>query len=169
MEIPAREERPFATPADSEMFYRTALLGKLLSSLETSLSGVNETNISNQTLNLTQQTNASNMTLLNTSLPQNSREEKRTFSLKKLLANAVYPEECSQHNTLVNASFIENHLSNQSIFKNTIVKNGPESDYNSENTLTGSDADFLNDTVVDEELVMNLTQSQHVPLNASCK
>lgn len=132
--------------------------------METSLSG-NET-LNNTTLNFTQQSYVSNTTLASTSLSAaSSKEIRRTFNLKKLLLNAVYPEECSQNQQLTNASYIENHLSNQSIFNHTIsnqsiIPNEVEEKIN--------DNIFENETAVNEELVMNLTQPHHIPLNATC-
>lgn len=79
------------------------------------------------------------------------------------MLNAVYPEECSQNDLLINASFIENHLPNTIAFQTT-----PPNQNISSSDATDESA-YLNDTVVDEELILSLTQQQHVPLNASCK
>lgn len=96
--------------------------------------------------------------------------QRRTFNLKKLLANSVYPEECTPDEELVNASCIENHLSAKNIFQTCNLENTEaiNSDADEANNTLIDESAFLDDTIVDEDLIMELSQ-QHVPLNASCK
>ncbi|KAM7346127.1 DNA polymerase zeta catalytic subunit [Cochliomyia hominivorax] len=173
LEVPPTQERPEVQPTESEIFYRTALLSKLLA-METSL--LETTQISNQSLN---SSNISNITLnpINTSI---IKPQKRTFNLTKILQNSVYPEECSQNDNLINASFIPNHLSNHNLFEQSLsLTNANEKKEPDKNAITTpqDESVFLEDTIVDEELVLSLTQNQnqnqtieqHVPLNATLR
>lgn len=168
LEIPATQERPNVQTTESEIFYRTALLSKLLA-METSI--LEATQISNQTLN---SSNISNTTLNPSNISLN-KQAKRTFNLTKLLQNSVYPEECSQNDNLINASVIPNHLSNNSLFEQSLSMNSNGKKEQGKDQITEDESLFLEDTIVDEELVLSITQyqhhklEQHVPLNATCK
>lgn len=139
--------------------------------MDTSL--LEATQISNQTLN---SSNISNITF-NPSNTTVNKQQKRTFNLSKILQNSVYPEECSQNDNLINASVIPNHLNNNSIFEQSIMAmNSNEKQEPDKQEVTEDESVFLEDTIVDEELVLSLTQNQnlnktqeqHVPLNATC-
>ncbi|XP_034102434.1 DNA polymerase zeta catalytic subunit [Drosophila albomicans] len=136
LEVPPTQERPNIELAESDVFYRTALESKL-SSLEQTLSV-------DQTLMEQSQVSATHVTL-QTSV----KEQRRTFNLQKLLVNLVYPEECSQEaqQQLVNASFIQNHLSGSGSGQSFVQL-----------AEQREDSDYLNDTLVDEQL--QLLQSQ---------
>lgn len=116
--------------AESDIFYRTALESKLMS-LEQTLSS--EQTLSDQT----------NVSVANVTLQTSAKEQRRMFNLQKLLVNAVYPEECTQQSEhqLVNASFIQNHVS------------GGNSSNNSMHVEKNDEAAFLDDTLVDEQLM----------------
>ncbi|XP_073844954.1 DNA polymerase zeta catalytic subunit [Musca autumnalis] len=168
LEVPPTQERPIAYPTESEVFYRTALVSKLIA-LENSIMETTQS-LSDQTINCTQQSNMSNITL-NTSLNV-TRQQKRTFNLTKMLQNAVYPEECSQESeNLINASFVENHLSSNNVFQQSL-SNKELLDLTKADgeKLSEDESVFLEDTIVDEDLVLSLTQSQpHVPHNATLR
>lgn len=167
LEVPPTQERPIAYPTESEVFYRTALVSKLIA-LENSI--LETTQLTDQTINCTQQSNVSNMTM-NTSLNL-TRQQKRTFNLTKMMENAVYPEECSDGSeNLINASFVENHLSNNNVFQQSISnKELLDLTRADSEKLSEDESIFMDETIVDEELVLSLTQSQqHVPHNATCK
>ncbi|KAH8370569.1 hypothetical protein KR093_004143 [Drosophila rubida] len=146
LEVPPTQERPNVELAESDTFYRTGLESKLVS-LEQSLSA-------DQTISEQSQVSAAHITL-QTSI----KEQRRTFNLQKLLVNLVYPEECSQEaqQQLVNASFIQNHLSGSGS-AHSFVQLPEQRD----------EPDYLDDTLVDEQL--QLLQSQApVPLNATLR
>jgi len=131
--------------AESDVFYRTALESKLLS-LEQTLSA-------DQTL--ADQTQVSHV---NVTLQTSVKEQRRTFNLQKLLANLVYPEECSQEaqQQLVNASFIQNHLSGSGSLQSFVqdVERKEEEDA------------YLDDTLIDEQLILSQGPMPH---DATCK
>lgn len=145
LQVPPTQERPNVEIAESDNFYRAALESKLLS-LEQTVSGeqtiADQTQISN--INITLQTSA--------------KEQRRQFNLRKLLVNAVYPEECSQdaQQQLVNASVIQNHLSGSGS-AHSLVRDAENED----------EAAFLDDTLVDEELLQQANGP--VPHDATCK
>ncbi|XP_037953294.1 DNA polymerase zeta catalytic subunit [Teleopsis dalmanni] len=153
LKVPDTQERPFVQIAESDAFYRAGLFSKLIPL---------EMSTSDQTINSTIASSLSTTILNKPEISQ--KEQKRTFNLKKLIANAVYPEECSQNDNLINASYIENHLPNNSIFK------ANSDDFNQELLPDANNSEnvFLEETLVDEELILNLTQTQ-VPLNASLR
>lgn len=97
-----------------------------------------------------------NVSVSNVTLQTSAKEQRRMFNLQKLLVNAVYPEECTQQaeQQLVNASFIQNHVSGGS--SNNFSLELPQND----------EAAFLNDTLVDEQLIQ--TQGP-LPHDATCK
>ncbi|XP_023293724.2 DNA polymerase zeta catalytic subunit isoform X1 [Lucilia cuprina] len=170
LEIPATQERPDIQPTESEIFYRTALLSKLLA-METSI--LETTQISNQTLNSSL---VSNVTLNPSNTSLNSKQQKRTFNLTKILQNSVYPEECTQNDNLINASVIPNHLNNTSIFEQSLMAKSNETKEQEIIKTAEDESVFLEDTIVDEELVLSLTQQQnrpteeeHVPMNVTLR
>ncbi|EDW31663.1 GL10839 [Drosophila persimilis] len=137
LQLPPTQPRLHVEVAESDVFYRTALESKLLT--------LEQSTLSDQTLS--DQTHLGNSTM-QTTLP-NSKEQRRTFNLQKLMANAVYPEECSQdqQQQLVNASFIQNHVassSNGSLFGASFAEK--------------DESACMDETLVDEELVLSLTQ-----------
>lgn len=146
--------------------------------LETS--SLESSEITDQTINCTLSSNTTNISTTthhthNISL----KAQKRTFNLTKILQNSVYPEECSQHDNLINASVIQNHLTNNNIFQQSMIYgSSEESKVMEEPQMTPEDESvFLDNTIIDEELVLSLTQNhhtqqqqtQHVPMNATCK
>lgn len=135
--------------------------------METSM--MENTQLSDQTIDCTLQTNSSNISV-NSSLVI-SKQQKRTFNLVKMLQNSVYPEECSQNENLVNASFVENHLSNNNAFQQSLYTDLSDLDQSESRKILEDESIFLEDTIVDEELVLSLTQAQdpHVPHNATRK
>uniref|UniRef100_A0A6P4FM18 DNA polymerase zeta catalytic subunit n=2 Tax=Drosophila rhopaloa TaxID=1041015 RepID=A0A6P4FM18_DRORH len=135
LKLPPTQERHLIEIAESDVFYRTALESKLLT--------LEQSTLSDQTLS--DQTTLANATM-QTTIP-GTKEQKRTFNLQKLLANAVYPEECSQdqQQLLVNASFIQNHVTCSNSSNDTLPVPKDESDY-------------MDETMVDEELILSLTQ-----------
>ncbi|KAH8316357.1 hypothetical protein KR067_005684 [Drosophila pandora] len=139
LQLPPTQERTQVEIAESDVFYRTALESKLMT--------MDQSTMSEQTLS--DQTHIGNVTA-QTTLPS-AKEHRRTFNLQKLLANAVYPEECSQdqQQQLVNASFIQNHVacSNNS---NTSILTTP--------TAERDESEDMDETLVDEELILSLTQ-----------
>lgn len=135
--------------------------------METSM--MENTQLSDQTIDCTLQTNSSNISV-NSSLVI-SKQQKRTFNLVKMLQNSVYPEECGQNENLVNASFVENHLSNNNAFQQSLNTDLSDLDQSESRKILEDESIFLEDTIVDEELVLSLTQAQnpHVPHNATRK
>ncbi|XP_033156819.1 DNA polymerase zeta catalytic subunit [Drosophila mauritiana] len=135
LELPPTQERHQIEVAESDIFYRTALESKLMTLEQSTLS---EQTLSDQTIlpNVTMQT----------TLP-GTKAQKRMFNLQKLLANAVYPEECSQdqQQLLVNASFIQNHVTCG--YSSSVSLSTPK-----------DESDCLDETLVDEELILSLTQ-----------
>lgn len=129
--------------AESDIFYRTALESKLMS-MDHTLSS--EQTLSDQT----------NVSVSNVTLQTSAKEQRRMFNLQKLLVNAVYPDECTQQaeQQLVNASFIQNHVS------------GGSSNNYSQQLEQNDEAAFLDDTLVDEQLIQ--TQGP-LPHDATCR
>uniref|UniRef100_A0A1I8QAE6 DNA polymerase zeta catalytic subunit n=1 Tax=Stomoxys calcitrans TaxID=35570 RepID=A0A1I8QAE6_STOCA len=170
LEVPATQDRPNIYPTESETFYRTALLSKLLA-LETS--ALENTQLTDQTINCTLQSNATNASNINLNLSlATAKQQKRTFNLTKMLQNSVYPEECSQKDNLINASFVANHLSNNNAFQQSLSLDLTSLESDGTAKLAEDESIFLEETIVDEELVLNLTQSQnkqHVPHNATLR
>ncbi|ALC40814.1 mus205 [Drosophila busckii] len=125
LQVPPTQERPHVEVAESDNFYRAALESKLIS-LEQTLS---------EEQTLSDVTSVSNA---NITLQTSAKEQRRKFNLQKLLVNAVYPEECSQEaqQSLVNASFIQNHLTGSG----SVQSIEPEQD-------------FLDETLIDEQLI----------------
>lgn len=163
MEIPATQERPNVQPADSEIFYKTGLVNKLLAMADTSMADTS------QSINCTLQSNISNATLLeSTNQSVLKQHRKQTFNLAKILQNSVYPEECTQNSgNMVNASFVENHLSSSqgSAFQQSFMHGANQifTELQAEDKNNTLDESLLMDeTVVDEQLVLSLTQ-QHCP------
>ena len=160
-------------PTESETFYRTALLSKLLT-METL--PLDSTQSTNQTLNFTDITSIalnSNNTIL-------SKQQKRTFNLTKILQNSVYPEECTQNHNLVNASVIQNHLSSNSSLEQSLLLCSNEEQNVDKPKIYDEESVFLDNTIVDEELVLSLThkqnhatqnqeQEEYVPMNVTRK
>ncbi|KAL7738667.1 hypothetical protein ACLKA6_006953 [Drosophila palustris] len=140
LEVPPTQERPNVEIAESDVFYRTALESKLLS--------LDQTSSSDQTL--LEQTQVSHV---NVTLQTSVKEQRRTFNLQKLLANLVYPEECSQEaqQQLVNASFIQNHLSGSGSLQSFVQ----DVDRKEENDA------YLDDTLIDEQLVLSQGPMPH--------
>ncbi|KAH8357763.1 hypothetical protein KR200_003435 [Drosophila serrata] len=137
LKLPETQERHLLEVAESDIFYRTALESKLMT--------LEQSTLSEQTLS--DQTSVANVTM-QTTLPS-SKEQRRTWNLQKLLANAVYPEECSQdqQHLLVNASFIQNHVACNS-----------GSGSNVSLPVSRDDSECMDATLVDEELIMSLSQ-----------
>ncbi|XP_034653452.1 DNA polymerase zeta catalytic subunit isoform X2 [Drosophila subobscura] len=137
LQLPPTQPRLHVEVAESDVFYRTALESKLLT--------LEQSTMSDQTLS--DQTHLGNATM-QTTLPS-SKEHRRTYNLQKLMANAVYPEECSQdqQQLLVNASFIQNHVASSS--------NGS---FSGASFAEKDESAYLDETLVDEELVLSLTQ-----------
>ncbi|KAH8290298.1 hypothetical protein KR054_001671 [Drosophila jambulina] len=137
LKLPETQERLLVERAESDIFYRTALESKLMT--------LEQSTLSEQTL--ADQTSVANVTM-QTTLPT-SKEQRRTWNLQKLLANAVYPEECSQDQQqhLVNASFIQNHVACSS-----------GSGSNVSLPIARDDSEYMDATLVDEELILSLSQ-----------
>ncbi|BFG04302.1 DNA polymerase zeta catalytic subunit [Drosophila madeirensis] len=137
LQLPPTQPRLHVEVAESDVFYRTALESKLFT--------LEQSTMSDQTLS--DQTHLGNATM-QTTLPS-SKEQRRTYNLQKLMANAVYPEECSQdqQQLLVNASFIQNHVASSS--------NGS---FSGASFAEKDESAYLDETLVDEELVLSLTQ-----------
>ncbi|XP_067630621.1 DNA polymerase zeta catalytic subunit isoform X2 [Eurosta solidaginis] len=135
-EIPVSQERPDLLPTESEIFHRTALLSKLM---DLDLSA----KISDTTVDQSLNSNLASFALDEST----GKDRRRTFNLSKIIGNAIYPEECTTNENLIDASFIENHVSNNS---SSTLKAGKTS-----STVDGverGDSIFWDDTIVDEEL-----------------
>lgn len=148
LEPPPFEIRNDAKITDSHIFYKTALERKIFDNPS-----------SDQTLNET-----TNLTILGSQSQASNVSKKSAFNLKKFMENSVYPEECTPESKLTNASFIHDHLSSTSTFHTSgFVKSEklPESQL--------SDSVFFDDTIVDEEMILALSQSQSQKLNLSCE
>lgn len=132
LEIPQPEHRPMACATESDLFYREALITKLKES-EDSQPGDEST--------------TQDLTLLNGSV---LNETKNKFHLRQLLANSVYPAECSQQSSgsLLNASLVLNHR------YDGIARQCHSRASNAFNSMC------LDYTLVDEEIVNSLSQKQ---------
>lgn len=134
LEIPPPEDRPLARPTESDTFFREALLTKL--------NQINESQLANTSLSLDQ------TILSRTAL----HETKNKFNLKQLLVNSVYPAECSQlsgSGHMLDASLIINHQTGRVVGVSQKQNCSP---------IGGSQ--FLNNTLVDEDIVNSLSQKQ---------
>lgn len=152
VDVPVLEPPPFevrndAKLSDSHLFYKSALEKKILDSQ------------ADLTLNET-----TNLTIMTTQSSHNT-SKKSAFNLKKFLENSVYPEECSPASTLTNASLIQDHLLSGSSFHTSISLKPREIPCSQL-----SDSVFFDDTIVDEDILeaLSQTQSQNV-LNLSCR
>nr|XP_036219196.1 DNA polymerase zeta catalytic subunit [Bactrocera oleae] len=148
LELPPTQERYNVQPTESDIFHRTVLQSKLMA-LELSVTG----NVSqaDQSTNLTLQTSNANFSLV----ISGDKEQKHTFNLRKIIGNAIYPEECTPDENLVDASFIENHVSqNGFLLSSSVIQSTATPPINTE-TADRRDNIFLDDTVVDEELFSN--------------
>ncbi|XP_037888398.1 DNA polymerase zeta catalytic subunit isoform X1 [Glossina fuscipes] len=154
LEIPPPQHRPLVKITENEEFYRTALLSKLMSSSSICSSG---STLADQTLN--------SVLINNTAVGINS--DKRKFNLSKLVQNSVYPEECTQPDNIINASFVENHLSNHNTFEERLTANNLKKLH----TVDEEEEENVNldDTVIDEKLVMNLTQNSRIAFEATLR
>lgn len=91
-----------------------------------------------------------------------NKNPKKKFDLNQFIKNAVYPAECPMDDdlnltgTLLNASFQINHLSTP------MQSSSGDERVNLDDTMVSQD---LNETIVDEEMVWNL--SQKISLNDS--
>ncbi|XP_055919384.1 DNA polymerase zeta catalytic subunit isoform X2 [Eupeodes corollae] len=131
--IPPSQERPDVKPTNSEDFYRVALLSKL-QQLE---------NPADETMNETIET-----------IKFVTTEKKKTFNLSKLLINAVYPEECTQDDLLTNASVIDNHFPSGSLLDSS-------NRFSKSPSTQESDNSFMDETIVDEDLIRCLSQPDY--------
>lgn len=148
LKLPETQERNLVEIAESDVFYRTALESKLMT--------LEQSTMSEQTL--ADQTSLANATMQTTIVPPTSKEQRRTWNLQKLLANTVYPEECSQDQQqhLVNASFIQNHVTCSSGSSVSLP-------------VARDDSECLDETLVDEELILSLSQPHGaMPHDATC-
>lgn len=130
LEVPLPEERPLARPTESNQFHLDALRSKLDHAGD-------DTNISSLLMD---------QTTLNGTL-SNANQSK--FNLRRLLANSVYPSECSQQTgNLLNASCIVDHQPSAAR-----QARSRRSQHNAE-----QQASWLNESMVDESLVLSLSQ-----------
>ena len=120
-------------------------------------SPLDSTQNTNQTLNLTDISSIA----LNTNNTVLSKQQKRTFNLTKILQNSVYPEECTQNDNLINASVIQNHLSSNSSLEQSLLLCSNEEQNLDKRKINDEESVFLDDTIVDEELVLSLTHNQN--------
>lgn len=133
LEVPLPEERPLAKPTESNQYHMDALRSKLDHASD-------DTNIS--TLLMDQST-------LNGTLAVNQTAGGK-FNLRRLLTNSVYPAECSQQTgNLLNASCIVDHQTNAS--RLTRPRRSKHS--------AALQASWMNDSIVDESLVLSLSQT----------
>ena len=125
------QHRPSAKSTDSEVFYQTALNRKL------------DQVLSEDTLSMTQQTLLSESMAADRSAAP-TMNSSRKFNLKQFIHNAVYPAEISQQSSrssgaIMNASHLIDHLN--------------------ATMTTQRKSPFLDDTIVDEELILSLSQA----------
>ncbi|KAL5288058.1 REV3L family protein [Megaselia abdita] len=163
IEVPLLEPPPFEIRtdiklSDSHVFYKSALEKKILDSpADLTL---------NETTNLTIMNSQSSLGQLshniNVSHNQSHTSKKSAFNLKKYLENSVYPEECTPESNLTNASFIQDHLSSGSSFHTSALLKPQEIP-----SSQLSDSVFFDDTIVDEDILMALSQTQSQNLNMS--
>lgn len=183
MELPPTQERCNVQPTESDIFHRTVLQSKLVA-LELSATG----NVSqaDQSMNLTLQTSSANFSLLKSGDKDQVNYsniclykmkvmfniccfQNHTFNLRKIIGNAIYPEECAPDENLVDASFIENHVfQNGFLVSGSVIQSTATPPINKEIADRG-DSLFLDDTVVDEELFSNLNAETPKQSNTSRK
>ncbi|XP_053962620.1 DNA polymerase zeta catalytic subunit isoform X2 [Anastrepha ludens] len=160
LEIPTSQERPNVQLTESEIFHKTVLQSKLLAlDLTTTISSSQL----DQTANSTLQSRTANFTLDDVG----GIDQKRTFNLRKVIGNAIYPEECTPNENLVDASFIENHVSHSGFLHSVSLAHSAVKPSVSHETAARGDSIFTDDTVMDEELILNLTTESPTRLNAS--
>ncbi|XP_036331979.1 uncharacterized protein LOC118743430 [Rhagoletis pomonella] len=160
LEIPASQERTNVPSVESEIFHKTVLQSKLLAlNLSTTFSGCQL----DQSINSTLQTSIVNFP----SGDAGGRDQKRTFNLSKIVGNAIYPEECTPNENLINASFIENHLSNSSFTQSGSLVCSAGKPLVKNNSDARGNSILLDDTVIDEELLLNITTEIPQQLNTS--
>lgn len=158
LEVPPPDDRnQCPDTVESEIFHRTALWNKILeynkSQSETILNDSLDVT-TNMTTLLNQQQQRE---IMKDKMPGHSKST--IFSISKLLTNSIYPEECSQdsiekNRDIINASTVLDHLSRKD-------STSSESDLEMDNTNLTQDNSlcYLDDTVVDEELILNITAS----------
>lgn len=152
VDVPVLEPPPFEMRSDiklsdSHIFYKAALEKKILDSQgDLSL---------NETTNLTIMTTQSS----------HSTSKKSAFNLKKFLENSVYPEECTPQSTLTNASLIQDHFSSGSSFHTSAILK-PRQEIPCSQL---SDSVFFDETIVDEDMLLALSQTQSQVHNVSRK
>ncbi|XP_018800849.1 PREDICTED: DNA polymerase zeta catalytic subunit isoform X1 [Bactrocera latifrons] len=158
LELPPTQERCNVQPTESDIFHRTVLQSKLMA-LELAATG--NVGQADQSMNLTLQTSSANFTLLNSG----DKEQHHTFNLRKIIGNAIYPEECTPDENLVDASFIENHVSQNGFqISSSVIQSAATPPIN-EQIADRGDSIFLDDTVVDEEIFSNLNAETPKQLN----
>ncbi|XP_011182997.2 DNA polymerase zeta catalytic subunit [Zeugodacus cucurbitae] len=158
--LPPTQERCNVQPTESDIFHRTVLQSKLMAlELSTTASGSQ----ADQTMNLTLQTSNANFTLLNSG----EKDQNHTFNLRKIIGNAIYPEECTPDENLVDASFIENHVSQNAFLLNGSVLQSTATPPISKVPETRGDSIFLDDTVIDEELFAHINAERPKQSNTS--
>lgn len=162
-ELPPDEKRPAAKPTESDVFFRQALAARL-DQQANSQGGV-----------ITPTTEQS--AIFDATVPPNETkivppQTKRTFNLKQLLSNSVYPAEWSSSNGSGggesqphNASHILNHTKSQDIF----------SSFNDGGGGGGSDRSLsistwmLDETIIDEDVICSLSETLSGTANETCK
>lgn len=146
----ASQDRAKMPSVESEIFHQTAL-NKRLEQIRVE-SPVTQSSDSFQQ-------NSANLTLLDQTA--NRTTFSKQFNLNQFLSNSVYPAECEPDeldatNTkcILNASCLIDHLRTP---KPTSVRNSNESPAQSQSSYNSIQFD-PNDTIVDEDLVLSLTQ-----------
>lgn len=145
VDVPVLEPPPFEMRSDiqlsdSHVFYKAALEKKILDSQ------------ADLTLNET-----TNLTIMTTQSSHSTNSKKSAFNLKKFLENSVYPEECTPQSTLTNASLIQDHFSSGSSFHTSAILKPQEIPCSQL-----SDSVFFDDTIVDEDILLALSQTHNV-------
>lgn len=161
------QNRSIAMQTDSEQFHQSAL-----KTIIEQLNNNTTTMSDNSSVRLSQllTTNQSSNTTTTKAFEQNVSNKKKTgkkFNLNQFIQDAVYPASCSDSepeesqddgngnapsqpstgSSLLNASYQMNHVSGSS--------GQPGAADDLDTTLVG---DALNDTIVDEEIIMNMSQ-----------
>ncbi|CAD7014327.1 unnamed protein product [Ceratitis capitata] len=160
LELPATQERSNVQSTESEIFHRTVLQSKLLA-IELSSNGSGSQ--VDQSLNFTLQTSSANFILENTA----EKDQSHTFNLRKIIGNAVYPEECSPDENIVDASFIENHLSQNDFLRSSSLVLSTNTPQEKNITNDRGDSIFLDETILDEELLLSSKTKSPNKINAS--
>lgn len=140
-------------PTESEIFHRTAL-DKKLEQIRLQKQQLTNSNSSKDTQN----NSLDQSTDINISKCPDTH---RKFNLKQFLQNSVYPAECGpqsqeSHRNMLDASFLIDHVhmgTANNLRSNTNTTHNMINDSLNETQLFDS-----NDTVVDEELVLSLSQ-----------